>query len=157
MDNKAESPQPENPSRRTWFKKIGAAAAVLAGGLGLVSLEKIPNDEQKLALEKLNDPKVSKGEYVVSEDPDIIQMGGLNVRKEPRIPIKGEGSNQFGLLQPGEKITGIDWLGRSTQFSSASSQQKSNEWVAFKTGDGRVGFVNDKYLQHMPTTMAQSK
>lgn len=134
-------------------RAVGAAV-----GLGAVAhLESQPTEEQKAALEKIMDPNTPKGEYVVKNDPDIVQMGGLNVRKEARIPLKGEDSNQFSLLKPGDRITGIDWLGRSTHFTSASSQKQSREWVAFTTPDGKVGFVNDKYLQPIPSTTAQAK
>lgn len=122
-------------------KTAGIFGKAIEGLLNRTTQQQI-NAAQEL--ERRDLPRFS---YKVKDNPEIRQMGGLAVRKEPAVPLRNEGVNQMYLLQPGEEISdAISWTGRNPL---APGKPETNTWIVFKDSKGRVGFVAnlDKYLE----------
>lgn len=146
-------------SRREFLRKgavvgiggVGVAVEARTGFLRSLAHEvnkflNRPTRDQIDAAVKLDDPKIPKYFFIVKDDPDVRTNEGLNVRKDPWIPLdpKSEPSNQTGKLKAGQRIVGMPWQGINT---SSSTRRRDLSWVAFTDNNGNVGFVDRKYIE----------
>lgn len=116
-------------------------------GEGLHAFFNRPTEDQLKAAQELEREGIQRFNYQVRDNPEV-QEYGLSIRKEPRIPIKGQPPTSIGKLKPGDKITNaIEWPGQN--YRNTARQEGSINWLAFKDQAGRVGFVanDDRYLE----------
>lgn len=135
-------------SRRGFLKAAVATLGLAAVGKGAEVIGQVlsaPNSYQKEAGEQLDRKDVAKQIVEVMDDSEVVQSGGLAVRNEPRIPVKGEPPGVEYRLPPGTRLEAIPWVGRSIEIPAT----RSAEWAAFRDDKGQIRFVNARFLKNI--------